>query len=140
MILLTVIWVITKPIPQLLIFLSTMMRLTTRIFFFFFFNDPAPPEISPLSPPDSLPISRRQRRERGLAVVAAADAAGRCGRPRQERAVGRHDVVVAGRACARRVAALPVFVVRERAGDRKSQRLNPSHLLNSYAAFSFKKK
>src|SRR5256714_4063261 len=28
-----------------------------RTFLFFFFNDPAPPEISPLSLPDALPIS-----------------------------------------------------------------------------------
>src|SRR4030042_1653784 len=33
-----------------------MLSVFALFFFFFFFNDPAPPEISPLSLPDALPI------------------------------------------------------------------------------------
>src|SRR5256885_14595641 len=53
---------------------------------FFFFNDPAPPEISPLSPPDAFPILARQQAPfaqaagaGGLPVRAGVSAAGmRC--------------------------------------------------------------
>src|SRR3989337_104284 len=37
---------------------------SVRSVFFFFFNDPATPEIYPLSLPDALPISARRRRDR----------------------------------------------------------------------------
>src|SRR2546427_10569780 len=35
---------------------SLILWADALIHFFFFFNDPAPPEISPLPPPDALPI------------------------------------------------------------------------------------
>src|SRR2546425_13265998 len=50
----------TVHIIKLLFFEFLFLCLPTRWFFgiFFFFNDPAPTEISPLSLPDALPISR----------------------------------------------------------------------------------
>src|SRR4051812_50179316 len=77
---------------------------------FFFFTDPPTPEIYTLSLHDALPISRRGRTLR--------DAAG-AGVSFRE---------------ARELCALPV----ER--DRKSTRLNSSHMSISYAVFCLKKK
>src|SRR5438067_8081640 len=79
----------------------------------FFFNDTAPPEIYTLSLHDALPIWRRgARRERVVRAVRA--------------------VLIAGRRAARCAA---------RGGaDRKSTRLNSSHVSISYAVFCLKKK
>src|SRR2546422_1145368 len=115
---------------------------TLIIFTFFFFNDPATPEIYPLSLPDPLPICRRstpanaqapprrrptRRSGRGWARASRApgyrpDSAARCPRtPPHHRA-----------------ARAP----RRRGGvrDRKSTRLNSSHGYISYAVFCLKKK
>src|SRR2546430_17088960 len=78
--------------------------------FFFFFNDPAPPEIYPLSLHDALPISFE-----------------RCGvsgwsRPGEDES--------------RRPAASEASF----SPDRKSTRLNSSHSQISYAVFCLKKK
>src|SRR2546426_2403741 len=81
--------------------------------FFFFFNDTATTEIYTLSLHDALPISPRR-------VPAAR---GRRTRPRGRRLRPR-----APRACAARSL------------DRKSTRLNSSHLVISYAVFCLKKK
>src|SRR5256885_11754334 len=74
---------------------------------FFFFNDPAPPEISPLSPPDALPTPLT---------------------PIKNRPEGRWSCV----------AHQPHK--RRYCKDRKSTRLNSSHLVISYAVFCLKKK
>src|SRR2546426_8779396 len=79
--------------------------------YFFFFNDTATTEIYTLSLHDALPICRRSPRH------------GRRGRSPPLRAPGR----------ARAAAAPP-------ARDRKSTRLNSSHLVISYAVFCLKKK
>src|SRR5256885_7750447 len=77
---------------------------------FFFFNDTATTEIYTLSLHDALPICRSARH----------DDARRCGKP----------------------AAAPRTGRGRRAGqqDRKSTRLNSSHLVISYAVFCLKKK
>src|SRR2546426_3803961 len=84
--------------------------------FFFFFNDTATTEIYTLSLHDALPIYRRRRVARG---------------PRVGRALGR------ARHAARRGA--PGAPHRAQL-DRKSTRLNSSHLVISYAVFCLKKK
>src|SRR5256885_10889956 len=81
-------------------------------FIFFFFNDTATTEIYTLSLHDALPISPARVRRQGA--------------PRRRRgpAAGRHP--------GRDGAPLPP--------DRKSTRLNSSHLVISYAVFCLKKK
>src|SRR5436189_1119163 len=80
--------------------------------FFFFFNDTATTEIYTLSLHDALPISRP--------VATSPGCAPRCACPRSETPGARRS--------------------RDRAGDRKSTRLNSSHRCNSYAVFCLKKK
>src|SRR2546426_4498097 len=89
---------------------------------FFFFNDTATTEIYTLSLHDALPISpsdRRNVREQLLAPVAEAR--------------GLH------RAHLQRATQLVDHQRRQRL-DRKSTRLNSSHLVISYAVFCLKKK
>src|SRR5256885_8442102 len=88
---------------------------------FFFFNDTATTEIYTLSLHDALPISRRAFLDRGLSSH-------RQGRRRSVRAV----VPAPHRPAPGRALAA--------AQDRKSTRLNSSHLVISYAVFCLKKK
>src|SRR5256885_6378227 len=83
-------------------------------FLFFFFNDTATTEIYTLSLHDALPISRAGGRTAGRHEAAARPRGG--GRARGAGSGGR--------------------AVR----DRKSTRLNSSHLVISYAVFCLKKK
>src|SRR2546426_985702 len=85
------------------------------LFFFFFFNDTATTEIYTLSLHDALPIWRSP------AVRGAGK--GRCHGPggTHHEPFGQKDLVI--------------FFV-----DRKSTRLNSSHLVISYAVFCLKKK
>src|SRR5437660_11780097 len=80
------------------------------VFFFFFFNDPATTEIYTLSLHDALPISRERRR-----IVV-------------------HDTRQTFRTGA---GNEPLDFALE---DRKSTRLNSSHVAISYAVFCLKKK
>src|SRR5256885_10342233 len=89
-------------------------------FFFFFFNDTATTEIYTLSLHDALPISE------GTAAVVAAGGKGDIGVP-----VGTRVTLEGENVAAR---------VRETGQDRKSTRLNSSHLVISYAVFCLKKK
>src|SRR2546426_11246834 len=86
--------------------------------FFFFFNDTATTEIYTLSLHDALPISRQDRavRERG-------------GRPGE---AGHAEQPARVLEAPRRQEHLKT--------DRKSTRLNSSHLVISYAVFCLKKK
>src|SRR5256885_8019708 len=87
-------------------------------FFFFFFNDTATTEIYTLSLHDALPISRRSgRADRRLAPAPS------------EPTLGQDSQCIASLAEA-----------REARRDRKSTRLNSSHLVISYAVFCLKKK
>src|SRR5256885_9843910 len=96
-----------------------MPRLSVRaVFFFFFFNDTATTEIYTLSLHDALPISATKRN--GSAPYS--------GVPRVRLAVEETSAEEAGQLAAR---------VRL---DRKSTRLNSSHLVISYAVFCLKKK
>src|SRR5204862_915813 len=87
-------------------------------FFFFFFNDPATTEIYTLSLHDALPICPCLQRGRG---ASAADVPAH-----REARGGRIRPVRRGSAAG--------------AGDRKSTRLNSSHVEISYAVFCLKKK
>src|SRR2546427_1765458 len=107
---------------------------------FFFFNDTATTEISPLSLPDALPISVRERRHRlGPAEAIALGDAGEAGGAEYrglDAAPGarrRHEHDLADARDARRHRG-------HQHRDRKSTRLNSSHSQNSYAVFCFKKK
>src|SRR5256885_8827453 len=98
--------------------------------FFFFFNDTATTEIYTLSLHDALPICRGERHVRARARQRADPRSGR--RPRQlhprRREPGR------ARPRGRRHREQPPHP------DRKSTRLNSSHLVISYAVFCLKKK
>src|SRR5256885_11912977 len=92
------------------------------MFFFFFFNDTATTEIYTLSLHDALPISECARQGvGGQGELSGTGPALSAGRPR------RQPGLFAGRG--------PVAGV-----DRKSTRLNSSHLVISYAVFCLKKK
>src|SRR5256885_12947753 len=87
----------------------------TFYFFFFFFNDTATTEIYTLSLHDALPICERAATVRAASVPGSRS----IGEPtRATRSAGADHCSV----------------------DRKSTRLNSSHLVISYAVFCFKKK
>src|SRR2546426_4522738 len=92
--------------------------------FFFFFNDTATTEIYTLSLHDALPISS------ACSICAAtwdggsAGSAPRCRRPR----------------CCSKPGRRAPWTPRDLPQDRKSTRLNSSHLVISYAVFCLKKK
>src|SRR2546426_7315311 len=93
------------------------------IFFFFFFNDTATTEIYTLSLHDALPIWGL-----GLPVVDLPD--------RQQR--GLSETARPGQPASRAFPGRGAAGVSRR--DRKSTRLNSSHLVISYAVFCLKKK
>src|SRR2546430_4476628 len=98
---------------------SCRLRLELAAFYyilFFFFNDTATTEIYTLSLHDALPIFAY----RGLVPL-----------------VGDHDSRSRGEEVA---GARPLLALLQRAGDRKSTRLNSSHSQISYAVFCLKKK
>src|SRR5256885_12501678 len=112
----------------------------THFLFFFFFNDAAPPETYPLPLPDALPILERAGAgidlgaADGLGAETVGAALARAARTRRALApAGRR--LVDGRG-AERVARHLEEALRE---DRKSTRLNSSHLVISYAVFCLKK-
>src|SRR5256885_12357372 len=92
--------------------------LSCALVFFFFFNDTATTEIYTLSLHDALPISFSESRRRKIQ---------RRGRPSWRRVR-----ISQGRSRPR--------LRRFRSRDRKSTRLNSSHLVISYAVFCLKKK
>src|SRR5256885_8596386 len=106
---------------------------TIFLFFFFFLNDPPPPEIYPLPLPDPLPICAVLHCLVVVhAIIFAVDLRARLNR----------DTRIAPR-----IAYRPAETERQLdrlrdalQGDRKSTRLNSSHLVISYAVFCLKKK
>src|SRR5256885_9385939 len=93
------------------------MHLTTlTLFLFFFFNDTATTEIYTLSLHDALPICSASSPSSTWAEQPAASEP--APRPRRD----------------------PLPSAAGPAGDRKSTRLNSSHLVISYAVFCLKKK
>src|SRR5256885_8635470 len=101
------------------------MSVFDRIFLFFFFNDTATTEIYTLSLHDALPISPP--------MFPTS--------PRSKRISPRRKQKCAPASCGfweRRRSAYALRRVSH--GDRKSTRLNSSHLVISYAVFCLKKK
>src|SRR5258708_30659530 len=120
--------------------LFSYLPITPSFSFFFFFNDTAPPEISPLSLHDALPISAGrpvqaadELQQRGLAVAG--------GPLDGEQVAVRDDEVDPGQG----LDGLLPAPVGDRRGpdrgrrDRKSTRLNSSHQIISHAVFCLKK-
>src|SRR2546426_8996380 len=91
--------------------------LSLYLLFFFFFNDTATTEIYTLSLHDALPISSRTTSVMRSSLSSRSK---------------RSD-------CARRGDRIMRFMIVVKA-DRKSTRLNSSHLVISYAVFCLKKK
>src|SRR5256885_5920141 len=89
------------------------------LFYFFFFNDTATTEIYTLSLHDALPICVEQREQS----------------EHREHQEERRDVEVR-----RALGVEPVPKAAPAPQDRKSTRLNSSHLVISYAVFCLKKK
>src|SRR5438477_8023725 len=100
------------------------MRCFPIVHFIFFFHDPAPTEIYTLSLHDALPISTRQV-PRPAEHVCVLDEASCQHRVCSDR---RSLLVMSDGHC------------RPCVGDRKSTRLNSSHMSISYAVFCLKKK
>src|SRR5690349_24389120 len=97
--------------PLLYIYLLYFFILSLSLFFFFFFNDTATTEIYTLSLHDALPIYKRPGENHHV----------RAGLGEQEPVDDRVGQ-------------------QRRNGDRKSTRLNSSHVEISYAVFCLKKK
>src|SRR5256885_1450805 len=116
-----------------------LILLLTSIFFFFFLNDPAPTEIYPLPLPAALPISSAAPVQppapllrRHLRVFPPS------GPPHDPPRTSASADTTSG------VASVPHNCGPRNGGsptrDRKSTRLNSSHLVISYAVFCLKKK
>src|SRR5256885_12787182 len=108
--------------------------------FFFFFNDPAPTEIHPLPPHAPLPIGSCARQCPPARAPRRLSAASSC-RPVERVGSSQRWPCLANRL----LSSLP-SLPRNRApaisaagADRKSTRLNSSHLVISYAVFCLKK-
>src|SRR5205807_10423687 len=99
-------------------------------FLFFFFLVTAPPEIYTLSLHDALPISEHE------AIVMQGDFSIESGAVAAERLLGRRQPPTAI-FCFNDEMAMGAL---QTARDRKSTRLNSSHLVISYAVFCLKKK
>src|SRR2546426_7714659 len=104
-----------------------MHSIICLLFFFFFFNDTATTEIYTLSLHDALPISLR------TPTAGRSRTRNRAPPTTESRCPSRP---VACRAPASRRPCPPSATRR----DRKSTRLNSSHLVISYAVFCLKKK
>src|SRR5256885_9673506 len=115
------------------------MLITSRILFFFL-NDPAPTEFYTLPLHDALPIWLREQRALVGEMLFGAHQADRRRPAGGARAFGRFGT---GQACAdddQSVSRHAVRTLEVRLRDRKSTRLNSSHLVISYAVFCLKKK
>src|SRR5256885_10238160 len=116
---------------------STARSLSTTRYRFFFFNDTATTEIYTLSLHDALPISR------GHKAVRRKVRSPRCRRSGPN-SIATRRTAARSRACpANRRSRIRPCQRRgrgQRFEDRKSTRLNSSHLVISYAGFCLKKK
>src|SRR5690606_41425978 len=98
---------------RILLYSTLLLHLSLSFFYslsFFFFNDPAPTEIYTLSLHDALPICRSRRERFGCSTFC---------RKRRSTTAGTEGPTIL---------------------DRKSTRLNSSHVKISYAVFCLKKK
>src|SRR5439155_20878102 len=108
--------------PLLLYYASTPQNSYLLLFFFFFFNHTAPTQIYTLSLHDALPISRRT-------LVSSSTASGRA---RSANTLPELTSIASPLLLRLRISHLII--------DRKSTRLNSSHVAISYAVFCLKKK
>src|SRR2546426_8624723 len=99
----------------------------SSILFFFFFNDTATTEIYTLSLHDALPISCLDSAV-SIVDVDVGIAESRSGARQLARSVSKFHLNDFG------------LCIVQALGDRKSTRLNSSHLVISYAVFCLKKK
>src|SRR5256885_11519092 len=114
--------------------------MTISLSFFFFFNDPATTEISPLSLPAPLPIPLP-------CLVIAAETVSppspHLNEPKPTtilvRVVAHGSMVLGKDMGGARVTITDAASGKILAADRKSTRLNSSHLVISYAVFCLKK-
>src|SRR5256885_4712957 len=111
-----------------------LMILSPPLSSFFFFNDTATTEIYTLSLHDALPIS--------IAPASRGHGgAGQCaGTPGQDRSADRRQHGGGGLLRLRSACGQHARALCHRRPDRKSTRLNSSHLVISYAVFCLKKK
>src|SRR2546426_8205460 len=98
--------------------------------FFFFFNDTATTEIYTLSLHDALPISPE------LSTPEASSSVERSAKSRPVSVRRKRNVAN----MTKNEAAIRVWTKCRKRIDRKSTRLNSSHLVISYAVFCLKKK
>src|SRR5205814_8314874 len=103
-----------------------LTSLYTPFLSFFFFNTPPTPDIYTLSLHDALPISQRERVHRRRLFVRQPERPNRFYDP--------------GVRCAEQLLHAAPVRPAGRQADRKSTRLNSSHLGISYAVFCLKKK
>src|SRR5439155_26756739 len=94
---------------------STFTMPPLSLLYFFFFNHPPPTELYTLSLHDALPISSGSR-AKTIPLIRQRDHSSRAGRRAR------------------------ILLPRRCGGDRKSTRLNSSHVAISYAVFCLKKK
>src|SRR5256885_13782733 len=122
---------------RVLPFLQSLNRLGI---FFFFFNDTATPEISPLSLHDALPISSRSVAVR-MRLMPLPGAFQNFLETRVLRSPSKYRGGTLDRRDQRRRITRPARALDHWNGsaDRKSTRLNSSHLVISYAVFCLKK-
>src|SRR5256885_12933501 len=108
-------------------------------FFFFFFNDPAPTEIYPFPLPAAFPIAEVCRRyqvsrKTGYKWLERYELVGPAGLvDRSHRPYSCPHATPAP-------IVQQILALQRRYRDRKSTRLNSSHLVISYAVFCLKKK
>src|SRR5207302_7765605 len=106
---------------------------------FFFFHDTAPSETNPLSLHDALPISASVATMLDFPLFTRPTTAKRGGSlMAQPLAVGRRCTGLPAQRGSLPRCALPKWKPGGR--DRKSTRLNSSHVKSSYAVFCLKKK
>src|SRR5690606_42166068 len=108
-------------------------------FLSFFLTDPPPPHTFPLSLHDALPISLPAQPPRRVAPERGDGVAQRQQRPAAERGPGEQRRE-RGDADDERGEHDPGAAAGEEVQDRKSTRLNSSHVKISYAVFCLKKK
>src|SRR5256885_4096188 len=109
-------------------------------FFFFFFNDPAPTDISPLPPHPALPIyaGRTHALDVSFGRKKADNGDRLCHTWRRRHQPRQHALRAADEQIGRHVDD-STWSQPHPHRDRKSTRLNSSHLVISYAVFCLKK-
>src|SRR5256885_12728632 len=111
-----------------------------RFYFFFFLNDTAPTEFYPLSLPDALPIPPAAFAVASWHYAPPDTGAWRDYSANESRRTPGRDAAAPSRADEVGEHRRGGGVEPDHVEDRKSTRLNSSHLVISYAVFCLKKK